>query len=94
MGRWPCGGRVYLDDSRPLRALRRRCQDFVDRRFYRRKYDAANTLEAFGAMLSQKTDIRTVHQDLMTVIGETMRPTYVSLVVAPGSRSEGEGRLQ
>src|SRR3712207_8358305 len=47
--------------------------------FRSRKYDAANTLNAFGARLRQETDIRTVNQDLITVVREAMQPTYVSL---------------
>jgi hypothetical protein len=59
--------------------LRRRVQNFIDHSFYRRKYDAARTLEVFSAKLRDERDIDTLNSELLSTVRETMQPEHVSL---------------
>jgi hypothetical protein len=65
---------------------RRRIQRAVDRRFNRRRYHAANTIQAFSARLRQQVDLDTLTGELLAVVEQTVQPTRVSLWLAPGAR--------
>jgi hypothetical protein len=68
--------------------LRRRIQNAIDRRFYRRKYDSQRVLESFAARLRDETDLDAMTHEMIGVVQETLQPTHASLWLRPPERAE------
>jgi hypothetical protein len=81
---WAVAG-ATLAAAALFQPLRRRIQQAVDRRFNRRKYDTAKTIEAFSTRLRDQTDLDTLSTELLAVVDQTMEPTRASLWLRPSA---------
>lgn len=72
--------------------LRKRLQAIIDRRFYRKKYDAARTLADFSAALRSEVNLNELREHLLSIVAETMQPAHVSLWLRTPERREGTGQ--
>jgi hypothetical protein len=76
--------------SKPSNPIRQRTQNIIDRRFYRRKYDAAQALQQFATTARDEVDLDQLVDELMHVVQETVQPSHSALWLKPGQNLKGQ----